>query len=46
MWGILSRCNDSLFKEKADGEFNIQARGCWNSAVRKAFAALERLEGI
>jgi len=36
----------SLFKERADGEFNIQARGCWNSAVRKAVAALERLEGI
>jgi glyoxylase-like metal-dependent hydrolase (beta-lactamase superfamily II) len=35
-----------LFKERADREFNIQARGCWNSAVRKAVAALERLEGI
>ena len=35
-----------LFKERADAEFNIQARGCWNSAVRKAVAALERLEGI
>jgi glyoxylase-like metal-dependent hydrolase (beta-lactamase superfamily II) len=35
-----------LFKERADSEFNIQARGCWNSAVRKAVAALERLEGI
>ena len=36
----------SLFKERAEKEFNIQARGCWNSAVRKAVAALERLEGI
>jgi glyoxylase-like metal-dependent hydrolase (beta-lactamase superfamily II) len=35
-----------FFKERADREFNIQARGCWNSAVRKAVAALERLEGI
>jgi len=35
-----------LFKERAEKEFNIQARGCWNSAVRKAAAALERLEGI
>lgn len=35
-----------LFKERAEKEFNIQARGCWNSAVRKALAALERLEGI
>ena len=34
-----------LFKERAEKEFNIQARGCWNSAVRKAVAALERLEG-
>jgi glyoxylase-like metal-dependent hydrolase (beta-lactamase superfamily II) len=33
-----------LFKERADREFNIQARGCWNSAVRKAVAALERLD--
>ena len=32
-----------LFKERAEKEFNIQARGCWNSAVRKAVAALERL---
>jgi hypothetical protein len=32
-----------LFKERAQKEFNMQARGCWNSAVRKAVAALERL---
>ena len=32
-----------LFKERAEKEVNIQARGCWNSAVRKAVAALEKL---
>ncbi len=32
-----------LFKERAEKEFNIQARGCWNSAVRKAVASLEDL---
>jgi hypothetical protein len=35
-----------LFKERADRELNIQARGCWNSAVPKAVAALERLDGV
>ena len=34
-----------LFKERAEKEFNIQARGCWNSAVRRAVAALERIDG-
>jgi glyoxylase-like metal-dependent hydrolase (beta-lactamase superfamily II) len=34
-----------LFKERAEKEFNMQARGCWNSAVRQAVAALERLDG-
>lgn len=33
-----------LFKQRAESELNIQARGCWNSAVRKAVAALERME--
>jgi len=30
-----------LFRERAQKEVNMQARGCWNSAVRKAVAALE-----
>ena len=34
-----------LFKERAENEYNMQARGCWNSAVRKAIAALEKLDG-
>ena len=32
-----------LFKERAELEFNMQARGCWNQAVRWAVANLERL---
>jgi glyoxylase-like metal-dependent hydrolase (beta-lactamase superfamily II) len=32
-----------LFKERAEKEVNIQARGCWNSAVRKALVTLEKL---
>jgi alkyl sulfatase BDS1-like metallo-beta-lactamase superfamily hydrolase len=34
-----------LFKERAENEYNMQARGCWNSAVRKAITALEGLDG-
>ena len=33
-----------LFMERAKSEFNMQARGAWNNAVRRALAALERLE--
>jgi alkyl sulfatase BDS1-like metallo-beta-lactamase superfamily hydrolase len=33
-----------LFKKRAENEVNMQARGAWNSAVRKAVAELERLE--
>ena len=33
-----------LFKERAEAEFNMQARGAWNQAVRRAVANLERLE--
>lgn len=33
-----------IFKERAEKEKNIQARGAWNSAVRNALAALEKLE--
>lgn len=33
-----------LFKKRAENEVNMQARGAWNSAVRKAVANLERLE--
>jgi hypothetical protein len=32
-----------LFKERAEAEFNMQARGAWNQAVRKAVAHLGRL---
>ena len=32
-----------LFKSRAEGEFNMQARGAWNQAVRKSVANLERL---
>ena len=34
-----------LFKERADEEFNMQARGAWNNTVRKAVANLDRLSG-
>ena len=33
-----------LFKERAEAEFNMQARGAWNQAVRRTVANLERLE--
>ena len=33
-----------LFMKRAKGEFNMQARGAWNNAVRKAVANLKRLE--
>lgn len=33
-----------LYRERAENEFNMQARGAWNQAVRKAVANLERLE--
>ncbi len=33
-----------LFKERAEKEFNMQARGTWNQAVRRAVSNLERLE--
>jgi alkyl sulfatase BDS1-like metallo-beta-lactamase superfamily hydrolase len=33
-----------LFKERAENEVNMQARGAWNQAVRRAVANLERLE--
>ncbi|MGD9042339.1 MAG: alkyl sulfatase dimerization domain-containing protein [Desulfobacterales bacterium] len=33
-----------LFKERAESEFNMQARGAWNQAVRRAMANLELLE--
>lgn len=33
-----------LYKSRAEGEFNMQARGAWNQAVRKAVANLERLD--
>ena len=32
-----------LFKERAESEFNMQARGAWNQAVRLAVTNLERL---
>jgi alkyl sulfatase BDS1-like metallo-beta-lactamase superfamily hydrolase len=32
-----------LFKERAESEINMQARGAWNQAVRRALANLERL---
>ena len=32
-----------LFMNRAEKEFNMQARGAWNNAVRKAVANLERL---
>ncbi len=35
-----------LYKERAEGEFNMQARGAWNQAVRRAVANLERLENL
>jgi len=34
-----------LFKDRAEKEFNMQARGTWNQAVRRAVSNLERLEG-
>ena len=34
----------TLFKERAESDFNMQARGAWNQAVRKAVANLERLQ--
>lgn len=40
-WGVYGL----LFKERAQAEVNVQARGCWNSAVRRAVANLERLQG-
>jgi len=39
-WG----CYGLLFKERAEAEVNVQARGCWNSAVRRAAAQLERVK--
>ncbi len=39
-WGVYGL----LFKERAEKELNVQARGCWNSAVRRAVANLERLK--
>ena len=33
-----------LFKERAETEVNMQARGAWNNAVRSAIAALESLK--
>ena len=33
-----------LFMERAKNEFNMQARGAWNNAVRRALAALEEME--
>ncbi len=32
-----------LFKERAENEVNLQARGCWNTAVSRAISALESL---
>jgi glyoxylase-like metal-dependent hydrolase (beta-lactamase superfamily II) len=32
-----------LFKERAESEVNMQARGAWNEAVRRAVANLDRL---
>ncbi len=40
-WGVYGL----LFKERAENEVNVQARGAWNSAVRRAVANLERLQG-
>ncbi len=34
-----------LFKDRAEAEFNMQARGAWNQAVRRAVTNLERLSG-
>lgn len=34
-----------LYKKRAEGEFNMQARGAWNQAVRRAVANLDRLQG-
>jgi hypothetical protein len=39
-WGLYGL----LFKERAENEVNMQARGAWNQAVRRAVANLERLE--
>lgn len=39
-WGLYGL----LFKERAEAEVNVQARGCWNSAVRRAAAQLERVK--
>jgi len=36
-WELYGR----LFKERAEKEVNMQARGAWNNAIRKAVAALE-----
>ena len=52
---IFFPCHNALFRcglagivavkhvEKTPAEFNMQARGAWNQAVRKAVANLERL---
>jgi glyoxylase-like metal-dependent hydrolase (beta-lactamase superfamily II) len=39
-WGLYGL----LFMERAKSEVNVQARGCWNSAVRRAVANLDRIE--
>lgn len=39
-WGVYGM----LFQKRAASEVNVQARGCWNSAVRRAVANLERLQ--
>jgi len=41
-WGLYG----ILFKERAENEFNMQARGAWNQAVRRAMVNLERLENL
>ena len=35
-----------LFKERAEKEVNLQARGCWNTAVNRAINALESLNDL
>lgn len=39
-WGLYGL----MFKNRAEAEVNVQARGCWNSAVRRAVANIERIE--
>lgn len=34
----------TLFMERAKTEFNMQARGAWNQAVRRAIEALDKIE--